>query len=309
MSTAAQLLSLSKRERRRVQELQRIRPLWNLVGLLHLAMPFGCALAATAWPVWPVQIATVVLVGFSFNALGVLLHETLHGSFFRRQGLDRAAGILFGIPILFSATAYKTIHLRHHRYTRTQRDPDDPLVHEHRSWIHTLNFFAWILIGSAFYVLTLPVRAWRVASRRDRVWIGTECAAILLVFATAISLFVAHGAFGAFLRFWALPYLVAVWINNVHGWAEHQNTVHGNPLTHTRTVTSNRLCAFLLCNIGYHIEHHLFPAVPWYHLPRLHALLGDRLRTEGAFVERSYLRFLWRAVRAHGSGPVPSRPS
>ena len=48
--------------------------------------------------------------------------------------------------------------------------------------------------------------------------------------------------------------------------------------------------AFLLLNENYHLEHHLFPEVPSYRLPRLRALLQDRLphHVEAA----SYTRFL-----------------
>ncbi len=76
----------------------------------------------------------------------------------------------------------------------------------------------------------------------------------------------------------------------------------------------------VMCNLNYHIEHHLFPAVPWYHLPRLHALLRHELRRTGAQVYPSYTRFLWDlgrfVARAYAPGgeslplrlPVPARP-
>ena len=65
---------------------------------------------------------------------------------------------------------------------------------------------------------------------------------------------------------------------NVRSWAEHALTRPGDPLTCTRTVTSNRVVSFLMCNLNYHLEHHLFPGVPWYNLPALHALLADEYR-------------------------------
>jgi fatty acid desaturase len=63
-----------------------------------------------------------------------------------------------------------------------------------------------------------------------------------------------------------------------------------------------------MCNLNYHIEHHLYPAVPWYNLPKLHRLLGDRLRAAGGQYCESYFRFLrqlvvflWRAVIPGGA--------
>jgi fatty acid desaturase len=45
-------------------------------------------------------------------------------------------------------------------------------------------------------------------------------------------------------------------------------------MMHTRTVTSNRVVSILMCNLNYHLEHHTFPGIPWYHLPLLHGLLA-----------------------------------
>ena len=37
----------------------------------------------------------------------------------------------------------------------------------------------------------------------------------------------------------------------------------------------NRLNRYLYWNMGYHIEHHMFPMVPYHNLPKLHALVKD----------------------------------
>ncbi len=41
-------------------------------------------------------------------------------------------------------------------------------------------------------------------------------------------------------------------------------------------------------HVGYHLEHHLYPGVPHYHLPGLHAALAATGRFGGALVERRY---------------------
>jgi fatty acid desaturase len=101
--------------------------------------------------------------------------------------------------------------------------------------------------------------------------------------------------------------LVVLVIVNVRGWSEHLLTAPGHALTRTRTVTSNHVVRFMLCNLNYHLEHHLFPSVPWYRLPRLHALLEDEILAAGAPVYRSYLRFLWDAARTGIHGLAPAR--
>jgi fatty acid desaturase len=41
----------------------------------------------------------------------------------------------------------------------------------------------------------------------------------------------------------------------------------------TRTITMNPLFSFLYANMNYHIEHHMFPMVPFYALPQLHEMI------------------------------------
>jgi fatty acid desaturase len=48
---------------------------------------------------------------------------------------------------------------------------------------------------------------------------------------------------------------------------------------------------FMLCNANYHLEHHLFPSVPWYNLPKLHLLLQPEYQRAGASIYRSYTEF------------------
>jgi fatty acid desaturase len=44
----------------------------------------------------------------------------------------------------------------------------------------------------------------------------------------------------------------------------------------TRTILLNPVFAFLYINMNYHIEHHMFPMVPFYRLPQLHAMIKDQ---------------------------------
>ncbi len=58
-----------------------------------------------------------------------------------------------------------------------------------------------------------------------------------------------------------------------------------------------------MCNINYHLEHHLFPGMPWYNLPKVHRLLQDEYRQAGSSVYPSYTQFcidffkvIWRGL-------------
>ncbi len=65
-------------------------------------------------------------------------------------------------------------------------------------------------------------------------------------------------------------------------------TDHSSPLTAARTNLPNWWQRYLLFphHVNYHIEHHLYPAVPHYNLPRLHVALGAHGILERAEIRR-----------------------
>ena len=74
---------------------------------------------------------------------------------------------------------------------------------------------------------------------------------------------------------------------------------------------SNRFVSFFMCNLNYHIVHHLYPGVPWYNLPALHRLLAEEQAAAGSQIYRSYTlfladlgRFVFRALRAGDRVPL-----
>lgn len=93
------------------------------------------------------------------------------------------------------------------------------------------------------------------------------------------------------IHYWLIPLIIASQITSLRGLSEHGMTTAGNPFTATRTVTSNGVVSFLLLNLNYHLEHHLFPGVGWYHLPDLHRILVSEYKEMGASVYSSYTRF------------------
>ncbi len=52
---------------------------------------------------------------------------------------------------------------------------------------------------------------------------------------------------------------------------------YDHELTGSRTVKTNAVERFFIAphNVGYHLEHHLYPGIPYYNLPKLHQLLME----------------------------------
>ncbi len=61
-------------------------------------------------------------------------------------------------------------------------------------------------------------------------------------------------------------------------WTELERTLdrlENDPLTNSLSVTVPRVAEWLSLGFGYHVEHHLFPAMSTRHAPRVRALLVE----------------------------------
>ena len=84
-----------------------------------------------------------------------------------------------------------------------------------------------------------------------------------------------------------LPRLYGAWHHVLTGVLQHAGLAE-NVLDHrlnSRTVYMNPISRFIYWNMNYHIEHHMFPMVPYHALPRLH----DRIRDDLPQPSRSML--------------------
>jgi fatty acid desaturase len=101
------------------------------------------------------------------------------------------------------------------------------------------------------------------------------------------------GIWKGFLLYWIVPYmtmfLLFFYVRSV---AEHFGSMdYEEELGSTRTVIPYfwERWFFAPHNIHYHLEHHLFPGVPFYHLPKLSAaLMRDETYRAKAHITRGY---------------------
>ena len=156
----------------------------------------------------------------------------------------------------------------------------------------------------------------RAAARADR-W---------FVVAFQLALPLAAFAFGGwhglalYAVLWLLPMLTVLQpILRLRAICEHGATTDfSSPLTAART---NRTwgsvanvfgrCALFPHHVNYHLEHHLYPAVPHYHLPRLHRVLRDKGALAGAEVRDlgETLRLVFAARRSHDASIAAGHPT
>ena len=285
-----------------IRRLHRINPWWNLMAIAFAVSWFLTALLMIRYPSWLVRLPGYVVIGILLHGMANFMHEGIHNTLFKDKRWNRWFGFVMGAPVLFSVTTYGVNHLLHHRYNRTERDPDEFKNVTQDPRLLSIFYYVWIVLGMVFYALRLPYSVKAHGSSRQRTQAAVENGLLLIVLGSGLYSAWRFGWLPELIHVWLIPLAVAALLSNVRGWAEHTLTVPGHPLTETRTVVSSRLFSFLNINLNYHLEHHLFPGVPWYNLPKVHRILIEDYRSAGASIYRSYPRFLYDAFRlgVHG---------
>lgn len=220
--------------------------LWR-VGL-SLASPFvlfASYFLFAAMEVWPVAVGCVVAL--SFVSFGSVSHDLVH----RSLGLSKQWNEFFLTAIellmLRSGRAYRLVHLNHHARFPHGDDPEGEAAHG--------SVYAAFLRGPTYFM-----RLWWWAVREHpahRVRLYVEACGILTCVAAAIStvyftltplIYVALAYAGT----WVIPFATSFVPHTPRG---------DNPLSRTRRFRGviARVIAF---DHLYHLEHHLYPAVP-----------------------------------------------
>ena len=299
--TAPGPLRLSPDALRPLQQLSTARSLSALAGTWSLiAISIVAALWSGQWAVW---LAAALIVGRCQHALAVLMHDAAHYRLLDHRGLNDFVGQwLCAKPIASHLHLYRMVHLRHHRYLHTEQDPDlslsAPFPCGRQSFVRKLLRDASgvsALVMRGYVTVDKTSDRMRLMPRQGnlfRYWspqtLATRGLAVLIVGGLI------YAGYGwAFLALWVLPLLIVYQvILRARGVLEHAAVPDkSDPLRNARTVVSpNPVAQFFLNphHVGYHLEHHLYPGVPHYHLPRLHAALAATGRFGGALVERRY---------------------
>jgi fatty acid desaturase len=94
----------------------------------------------------------------------------------------------------------------------------------------------------------------------------------LAIFATVIAVSLATWSLLPLVLI-GLPSFYGAWMYLMFGLTQHTGLAE-DVLDHRmncRTVYMNPLFRFIYWNMNYHVEHHMFPMVPYHALPKLHA--------------------------------------
>ena len=266
---------------RRLAEIAFFALLWAASGWVGLI-----GIDTAGWPGWIGRLIAIAAGAAALNAFYLLSHEGHHHLLFRNAVANHAANILLCVPLLHSPSAYRVLHELHHRFLGGPGDTDEYRNYTANPRLRWTLQWVRLTIGTLVYMPLIPAVAWRRATKAERRPIAIEYAAMTVVWLMVFRALPIHDL----LQVWLIPGIVVGYISAVRALAQHALTDPADPLLASRSVRSNAFVSFLLLNENYHLEHHLFPEVPSYNLPRLHTLLQTRV--PHAVEARSYSGFL-----------------
>jgi fatty acid desaturase len=273
--------------------------LFALTG--SLAYTIFRRLDAHSWP-WllPALLAVLFLHGTNGSFFGgVACHELCHKTPFRSQFWNSFFLRVYAFLSWFDPVSYRASHIRHHQAT-THADHDGEVVLPVKLDWASMRFFAAAL---AFDPLAAwkQLRFWVAAAVGDlsrdgffraewlqRVIPESDASSRRAIVAWARIILCGQLALAAIFVLTGHWFLIVIvnfgcfysnWLCTLTGAPQHIGLSPDTPDFRLccRTYTCSWLPAFFYWNMQYHVEHHMFPAVPFYNLPRLRAAIAHDL--------------------------------
>ena len=292
-------------------EIRRFSRVSNGRAILAIGREWGLVAASVACAVLSgdpiVWVAAGAFIATRQHALLILMHDAAHGRLLGSRALNDTVGDLFlALPNNVMLRRYRIRHAAHHRHANDRtHDPDRATIEADDQWQFPRSRMSGMLVflrdlcglnaGRTARVVVhyapwpvLIARFHRSGTPQTPADAPATNAELARTAAYAMALMgglFATGGWAVYLALWILPSLTVLpALLRLRGISEHEGDVGTDEVSVSRHVDAGMVEAFVISpfHINHHAAHHLFPSVPWYNLPALHA----RLLEEPAYRER-----------------------
>jgi fatty acid desaturase len=249
---------------------------------VHIISAAGAIYFWGTW--WCVPFFAVYGV-FYASASDSRWHECGHGTAFRTGWMNDVVYQIGSFQVVRNPVQWRWSHARHHTDTiivgrdaeiAVMRPPDLLKTALMFTGLLDLRYAFPALFRQAFVGLNaeeksyIPEMEWRkaVTAARWHVAIYLATIGVALLMWSFLPLMLIGG-----------PRLYGTWHMVLTGLLQHiglADNVTDHRLN-SRTVYMNPISRFIYWNMNYHVEHHMFPMVPYHALPRLHELIKHDL--------------------------------
>ncbi|MEM7242481.1 MAG: fatty acid desaturase [Pseudomonadota bacterium] len=268
--------------------------LW--LGIMSVSALCGILLWPSLWSI-PFWFVYGVLYGSGSDARW---HECGHRTAFKSEWMNNVIYHIASFMLMRNPYVWRASHVRHHTDTIiVGRDPEIVAMRPPDLVRLSLNFFGildvWMLTQRMLLhaagrlhpdeATYLRVQDHAKVFLTARIWIGIY--AIVIGWSVWIGSVLPLMVIG-------LPRLYGAWHHVMTGVLQHLGLAE-NVTDHrlnTRTVMMNPVTRFIYLNMNYHVEHHMFTMVPYYHLPKLHALIKHDLPAAEPSIFAAYRRLI-----------------
>ncbi len=229
--------------------------------------------------VWASAFA-IVIIATRMNIMGLLVHEQAHSLGLHNHFGDNVANLLAAYPLGITVENYAKVHLSHHKYYFTEKDPD--FLRKQGSdwafpiaWTKGLTLILSDLSGLSFLKILRGKKLHNdvaVFNRRfpSPKWLRPSFYLILGTLLTVLQ------CWQLFFVYWLLPLITLMPLivrfgavcEHIYGKA-NANVIESSPLIILRWWEK-----LLLPNLNFtlHAYHHFYPGVAYCNLPKIHAI-------------------------------------
>ena len=257
--------------------------------VVHAAIITALALALPHVPAAAYPIVSIA-IGLSMSAIAFLGHEVLHGGVVRGRVAIRVLGWICMLPFTVSPTLWTNWHNRvHHNHcTEVGRDPDMyPTLAEYEEQLAARIMADYFGLGGRRWRSIISLLVGFTGQSQQMLWQARSLQILtprqhvraLVEFALGVAFWIVIAfAIGAvpFVFVYVLPLVVAnvcvmSFILTNHSLSALTET--NDPLVNSLSVTLPRALEWLSLDFGYHVEHHVFPAMSARHHRAVRAVL------------------------------------
>ena len=253
--------------------------------VLDLVLWISAAGLAIYFHRWWLTAIGIFAIGFGpFHDLLVQGHEGTHDLISRNRRVNDFFTWFTLALAGISAEAHRRFHLDHHHRAHTPEDPEyqyfNRVVCGVPGWAYFfIPMFAQIGVNSYGLQKKMP------AEVRRRIVLELA-GAVFLHAAIALVL-----GWRRYLLFVAAPMVSGLYVASVlRSVTEHHDVTEGSEWTNARSIVTHPVIEFLWSNVNYHLEHHLYPSVPYHALPELSRALAADLQVHQSNVDSGYGR-------------------
>lgn len=259
----------------------------DAAGLRHfgiwLALLVGSGIVAyLTWDTWWC-IPAFIVYGLVYSMADHHAHELSHGTPFKTRRINEILYHLNGFMTLHEGHYWRWSHSRHHTETLfVGRDPEIAVPRPPDIVGMFLDLFfiksgltqIASIVRHAFGSLNEEGRHFIPEGEKRKVFWSSR-AFVAVFIAVIVACVLTQSILPA--MFVVLPRFYGGFMAQLFNLTQHagmQEDIRDHRLS-TRTWKTNPVFRFMYINMNYHVEHHMFPMVPFYNLPKLHEMIKD----------------------------------